>query len=107
LATLLAGLFLAGMFTGRLAQSVGVGTSGRVRRTAAIGVGLAIAGTGLAWVSTVAVVSGLGLYLAGCGVAMLYPLGVAAALAAAPGQLTLAGTRLTLASGAALLVAPL
>ena len=36
----------------------------------------------------------------------LYPLGVAAALAAAPGRLTLAGTRLTLASGAAILVAP-
>ena len=50
--------------------------------------------------------SGAALFVAGLGVAGLYPLGVAAALAAAPGRLTLAGTRLTLASGAAILVAP-
>ena len=35
------------------------------------------------------------------------PLGVAAALAGAPGQLALAGNRLTLASGLAILLAPL
>ena len=52
-------------------------------------------------------VSGAALFLAGLGVAGLYPLGVAAALAAAPGRLTLAGTRVTLASGTAILIAPL
>jgi hypothetical protein len=45
--------------------------------------------------------------VAGLGVAGLYPLGVAAALAAAPGRLAAAGARLTLASGTAVLVAPL
>ena len=105
-ATLLGGLFLGGMFVGRLAQSAGLGTSGDLRRPAAIGVMLAGLGASVAWVSTVPAVSGLALFVAGLGVAGLYPLGVAAALAAAPGQLTLAGTRLTLASGTAILFAP-
>ena len=39
--------------------------------------------------------------------AILYPLGVAAALAGAPEQLALAGNRLTMASGLAILLAPL
>ncbi len=64
-------------------------------------------GAGVAWVSTAPVLSGFGLFLAGVGVAILYPLGVAAALAGAPGQLALAGNRLTLASGLAILIAPL
>jgi MFS family permease len=105
-AILLGGLFLAGMFVGRSVQSFGVGTGGDLRRAAAIGVGLAGIGAALAWVSTVPLLSGAALFLAGLGVAGLYPLGVAAALAAAPGQLTLAGTRLTLASGIAILAAP-
>jgi hypothetical protein len=105
-AILLGGLFLAGMFVGRSVQSFGLGTGGDLRRPAAIGVGLAAIGASLAWISTIPVLSGLALFVAGLGVAGLYPLGVAAALAAAPGQLTLAGTRLTLASGTAILVAP-
>jgi MFS family permease len=105
-ATLLGGLFLGGMFVGRLAQSAGLGTAGDLRRPAAIGVLLAGLGTLIAWVSTTPALSGTALFVAGLGVAGLYPLGVAAALAAAPGQLTLAGTRLTLASGTAILVAP-
>jgi MFS family permease len=105
-ATLLGGLFLGGMFVGRLGQSLGLGTGGSIRRSAAIGLVLAGTGATIAWVSTSPVVSGGALFLAGLGVAGLYPLGVAAALAAAPGRLTLAGTRLTLASGAAILVAP-
>ena len=60
----------------------------------------------IAWVSTSAPLSGAALFIAGLGVAGLYPLGVAAALGAAPGRLTLAGTRLTLATGTAILVAP-
>jgi MFS family permease len=106
-ATLLGGLFLGGMFVGRLGQSLGLGTGGDIRRSAAIGVVLAGTGAAIAWVSTVPAVSGAALFLAGLGVAGLYPLGVAAALAAAPGRLTLAGTRVTLASGAAILLAPL
>jgi MFS family permease len=106
-ATLLGALFLGGMFVGRLGQSMGLGTTGDIRRSAAIGIVLAGTGATIAWVSTSAPVSGAALFLAGLGVAGLYPLGVAAALAAAPGRLTLAGTRLTLASGTAILVAPL
>jgi MFS family permease len=95
------------MLLGRLSQSLGLGTGRDVRRPAAVGVLLAIAGATIAWVSTVSALSGAGLFLAGLGVAGLYPLGVAAALAAAPAQPTLAATRLTLASGVAVLVAPL
>jgi hypothetical protein len=105
-ATLLGGLFLGGMFVGRLAQSAGLGTAGDLRRPAALGVMLAGLGASIAWVSTMAALSGIALFIAGLGMAGLYPLGVAAALAAAPGQLTLAGTRLTLASGTAILFAP-
>jgi hypothetical protein len=106
-ATLLGGLFLGGMFVGRFGQSQGLGTTGDIRRAAATGVVLAGTGAAIAWVSTVPVISGAALFLAGLGVAGLYPLGVAAALAAAPRRLTLAGTRVTLASGVAILVAPL
>jgi hypothetical protein len=105
-AILLGGLFLGGMFAGRSAQSLGLGTGGGLRRPAALGVGLAAVGASIAWLSTVPVLSGAGLFIAGLGVAGLYPLGVAAALATAPGQPTLAGTRLTLASGVAILAAP-
>jgi hypothetical protein len=68
-ATLLAALFLGGMFVGRLAQSAGVGTTGDVRRAAAIGVVLAGTGAAIAWVSTSAPVSGAALFIAGLGVA--------------------------------------
>jgi MFS family permease len=94
------------MFVGRLALSFGLGAHGDLRRPAAIGAGLAILGSAVAWASPVPALSGMGLFIAGLGVAQLYPLGVAAAIAAAPGQVTLAGTRLTLASGTAVLVAP-
>ncbi len=105
-ATLLGGLFLGGMFVGRFAQAFGLGTGGDLRRPAAAGVLLAAVGASIAWVSTTPALSGFGLFVAGLGVAGLYPLGVAAALAAAPGRLTLAGTRLTLASGTAVIAAP-
>jgi MFS family permease len=105
-ATAIASLFLGGMFAGRLALSLGLGANVDIRRTAAVGLGMAAVGAGVTWVSTVAVLSGIGLFVAGLGVAILYPLGAAAALAGAPGQLALAGNRLTLASGVAILGAP-
>jgi hypothetical protein len=106
-ATAIGALFLGGMFAGRLGLSVGIGAGHDIRRNAAAGLVLAGIGASVAWVSTAPVLSGLGLFLAGVGVAILYPLGVAAALAGAPGQLALAGNRLTLASGLAILLAPL
>jgi MFS family permease len=105
-ATFLGGLFLGGMFVGRFAQSLGLGTGGDLRRPAAIGVALAGIGAAVAWLSTTPALSGMALFVAGLGVAGLYPLGVAAALAAAPGRLTAAGARWTLASGTAVLAAP-
>ena len=106
-ATAIGALFLGGMFAGRLGLSVGIGAGHEIRRNAAAGLVLAGVGAGVAWVSTAPILSGFGLFLAGVGVAILYPLGVAAALAGAPGQLALAGNRLTLASGLAILLAPL
>jgi MFS family permease len=49
----------------------------------------------------------LGLFVTGIGVANLYPLMVALALGATPGQPNEAGARLTFASGTAILAAPL
>ena len=106
-ATSIAALFLGGMFTGRLVMGYGL-AAGRAPRPTAW-VALAVVGVGglVAWVTTSPVVAAAGLFVAGLGVAGLYPLGVAAALATAPGRLALAGNRLTVASGLAILVAPL
>ncbi len=106
-ATLVAALFLAGMFVGRVGMSLGIGTTGDVRAPAAIGLIVTAFGAVVAWTSTLAVLSGLGLLVAGIGVSVLYPVGIAAALAAAPGHLAVAGARLTLATGTAILIAPL
>ena len=105
-ATLLGALFFAGMFTGRLGLAFGLGTGHDVRRPATIGLVLALVGTGVAWLSTVPLLSGGALFVAGLGVAILYPLGVAAALATVPGRLAQAGARLNLATGVAIVTAP-
>ena len=70
---------------------------------------MAVAATGffVYWLAPVALVAVLGLFVAGLGVANLYPLIVALALGAAPGQSNEAGARLTFASGTAILAAPL
>jgi len=59
------------------------------------------------WLAPAVPVVVLGLFVAGLGVANLYPLIVALALGAAPGQSNEAGARLTFASGTAILAAPL
>ena len=69
--------------------------------------GVAGAGFFVYWLVPVALLAVLGLFVAGIGVANLYPLTVALALGAAPGQSTEAGARLTFASGTAILAAPL
>lgn len=106
-ATALAGLFVGGMLAGRFVQALGIGTGGDPRRPALVGVALAVAGAIGAWSSTVPLVSGAAFVVAGLGVGGLYPLAAAAALAAAPGRLAVAGPRLTLASGLAIMAAPL
>jgi MFS family permease len=102
-----AALFFGGMFAGRVTLSFGIGTGGNVRRATRIGLLLAGLGATVAWMSTVPLASAAGLFAAGVGVAGLYPLGIAAALATAPDQPARAGARLTLASGVAVLAAPL
>jgi MFS family permease len=106
-ATLIGALFFAGMFLGRVGLSLGIGTTGDPRRPAGAGLLLAVLGAGIAWLSTAPVISGASLLVAGIGVAALYPVGISTALAIAPGQLARAGARLTLASGVAILLAPL
>jgi hypothetical protein len=105
-ATAVGTLFVGGMLAGRLALSGGLGAGQEIRRTAGVGLALALAGACLAWVSTSVVLSGIGLFVTGLGVSVLYPLGIAAAVASAPGQPALAGVRLTMATGTALLFAP-
>jgi hypothetical protein len=106
-ATSIAALFLGGMFVGRLAMGYGLAAGRPPRHGAWAALSLAAVGGLLAWITTAPAVAGVALFVAGVGVAGLYPLGVAAALATAPGQLPLAGNRLTIASGLAILVAPL
>jgi len=105
-ATAIASLFVGGMLLGRLGLSLGLGARQEIRRSAGIGLALAASGALLAWASSTPALSALGLFLAGIGVATLYPLGVAAALAAASRNAAQAGNRLTMASGLAILVAP-
>jgi MFS family permease len=105
-ATAVATLFVVGMLAGRLALGLGLGASNAIRRSAWLGLGLAGVGAAIVWVATTTLVAGAGLLLAGAGVAVLYPLGVTAALASVPAEPARAGTRLTMANGLAVLVAP-
>jgi MFS family permease len=106
-ATSIAALFLGGMFAGRLAMGYGLAAGRPPRHGAWAALSVVAAGALLAWITMTPIVAGAALFVAGLGVAGLYPLGVAAALATAPGRLALAGNRLTIASGLAILVAPL
>jgi fucose permease len=103
----LVALFMAGMLAGRLA--LGMGVVGTARTPRWIGFALLVTGTGgvIVWASASPLASGTGLLLAGLGTATLYPLGMAQALGRAAGAALAAGARMTLASGLAILVAPL
>jgi MFS family permease len=105
-ATAVATLFVVGMLAGRLALGLGLGAGNAVRRSAWLGLAVAGGGAGIVWVATTTLAAGAGLLVAGAGVAVLYPLGVTAALASVPGEPARAGTRLTMANGLAVLVAP-
>jgi len=102
----LVGVFLGGVLLGRVAGSR------LTRRLAAVRilpVALAVAAVGFPvyWLvpSTPARVAGL--FVAGLGVGPLYPLALALAVGAARGQSATASARASLASGVAILVAPL
>jgi hypothetical protein len=105
-ATLLAGLFVVGMFLGRTAVGRGLGGGRSPRTVLAAGLVVSMTGACLVWVSTVAALSGLGLLLGGLGTAALYPVSLNVALQSAPNAPMLAATRPALAVGVALLVVP-
>ena len=105
-ATLLASLFVGGMFLGRAAIGRDIGSSRRPQVLIAVGLAVAIAGAALTWVSTVPVLSGLGLLLGGLGTAGLYPIGLTVAMATAPHARLQAAARATLGAGLAVLLAP-
>jgi predicted MFS family arabinose efflux permease len=105
-ATVLASLFVLGMFVGRAAIGSGFGAGRGIRVLMAAGLGLICVGGSLIWVSSDQAVSGLGLLVGGLGTAGMWPLGVTLALQDAPGAQLQAAARATLASGVAVLVAP-
>lgn len=99
-------LFLWGMVAGRI---VGRQVAQRLPAERLLPVALAVAAIGfcLYWLAPGLPLTVLGLFVAGLGVANLFPLGAALAMGAAPGLSNEAGARLSFASGAAILVAPL
>jgi fucose permease len=105
-ATLLASLFVAGMFLGRAAIGRGFGGQREPRLMIIAGLAVALTGACLVWVSTIPALSGAGLFLGGIGTAGLYPVAIAVALQTAPRAPFEAAARATLASGVAVLLAP-
>lgn len=105
-ATIVLSAFFVGMVTGRAALSSHT-LAGR-DPVSLMRAGIGLAGLGslvpLVWPSVAG--GTLGLLLGGTGVSLLYPLGASISLAAVPGQARQAASRLVLASGLAILVAP-
>lgn len=99
-------LFLWGMVAGRIA---GRQIAQRIATERLLPVSLAVSAIGffIYWLAPVAALAVVGLFIAGFGVANLFPITSALALGAAPGLSTEAGARLSLASGVAILAAPL
>jgi MFS family permease len=99
-------LFLWGMVAGRIAGRQ-VARWMRAEQLLLLALGISGGGFFVYWLAPDVLATVLGLFVAGIGVANLFPLTVALALGAAPGQSNEAGARLTFASGTAILVAPL
>lgn len=105
-ATLVSASFYVGMATTRLALSFQL-LGGRDPVTLIrVGFAVAIVGALVAWAADSVVLATLGIFLGGIGIGCQYPLGIAVALALAPGLEDLGSARLIVASGAAILVAP-
>lgn len=99
-------LFPWGMVAGRFA---GRQLAQRIATERLLPVSLAVSAMGFCiyWLAPAAALAVAGLFVAGFGVANLFPMTSALALGAAPGLSTEAGARLSLASGVAILAAPL
>lgn len=99
-------LFLWGMVAGRIAGRQ-IAQRMATERLLPGAFALATIGFLIYWLAPVAAVAVIGLFVAGFGVANLFPLTSALALGAAPGMTNEAGARFSLASGTAILAAPL
>ena len=106
-ATLTISAYIGGMIVGRLALSTHEVSGREPIWLMRGGIALALVGTLLAWASGGYEASLLAMLIGGLGTGMLFPLGASITLAAAPGQAAIAAPRLVLASGVAILVAPL
>jgi fucose permease len=97
--------FFAAMLVGRIASS-------RLARVLpptvllAAALGLALAGFPLFWFSPGSILTLAGLFVTGLGIGGVYPLGISAAIASAPGNSDAAAARLSIGGGGAILVAP-
>jgi predicted MFS family arabinose efflux permease len=105
-ATLTISAFIAGMIAGRALMSLG--SMGRLdpMRVIRAGIVITLAAVLLPWSGDYLLGVG-GMLVAGFGIGILYPPAASIALAAVPGQPAAASSRLTLAAGLAILVAPL
>src|ERR671917_224468 len=97
--------FFAAMLVGRVASS-------RLARTLppavllAVTLFVALLGFPLFWLSPGTPLALAGLFVTGLGIGGVYPLGVSAAIASAPGNTDAAAARLSVGGGGAILVAP-
>ncbi len=97
--------FFAAMLLGRVASSRLARTVSPTTLLAAT-LGLALVGFPLFWFSPGSILTLAGLFVTGLGIGGVYPLGISAAIASAPGNSDAAAARLTIGAGGALLVAP-
>ncbi len=104
--SLLASLFVAGMFAGRAAIGRGLGGQRSPRLVLSTGLLVVVVGASLVWASSAPALSALGLFLGGAGTAGLWPVGLAVALRSAPKAQLEGSARATFASGVAVFAAP-
>ena len=102
----LMGGFFGGVLVGRLLGSR-LARSHDPGRLFLGALGVALAGFAVLWPATVSAQAVVGLALLGVGVGNLYPMGLAVAVALAPGQAAAASGRAVLATSASVLLAPL
>lgn len=106
-ATALGSLFVLGLVVGRLALGAGRGPRPEPRRMLAAMVAAGFAGGLLMWAGEAVALVGAGLLVGGLGLAGVWATAAGVAVANAPGSPVLAGARLNLASGVAVLLVPL
>ena len=106
-ATLVISAFISGVVIGRIGLSFRAVSERDPIVSLRVGITLVLAGSLASWASTSFELSLLGFFIGGLGLALLFPIGAALALATAPMQSHLASGRLVLATGLAILAAPL